>query len=494
MAEYLRPGVFVEEIPSGSYPIEGVGTSAGAFIGVADRGAINTPRLITNWAQFVKHFGSYRSDSYLAYAVYGFFLNGGRRCYVSRVADDDAVIASVTLKDRESETPVDTLKIQALNEGAWGNDLTIDIEAGTLDATNEFKIVVKEGAVVLESWDNLSMIDADANFVESVINGNSNYIQVSDQDSETTAPDDQPAVQAATALISGADGTAPVDADYVGVIATKTGFYAFDDVDDINILAAPGQVADTVVQGGLTYCEAREDVIYIADITAAATPAEAKTFREQFDSSYGACYYPQIKINDLRTGTVNFIPNSGYIAGVFARSDGERGVHKAPANEIVRGAIGLEYEITAGEQEVLNPAGVNCIRTFVGRGIRIWGARTMSSDSNLRYVHKRRTLMFIEESIGEAMAWAVFEPNDTVLWGKIIRSCNAFLKRQWMEGALFGNTEAEAYYVKCDEETNPADVRAAGQVVTEIGVNIVETAEFVIFRIGIWDGGTSITE
>jgi len=160
----------------------------------------------------------------------------------------------------------------------------------------------------------------------------------------------------------------------------------------------------------------------------------------------------------------------------------------------VLGAVGLEYNVTDPEQELLNPVGVNCIRQFTARGIRVWGARTMSSDSNLRYIHKRRLLMFIEESIAEATQWAVFEPNDEVLWGKLIRSISAFLKRQWMEGALFGASPEQAYYVKCDEETNPQEVRAAGQVITEVGVNIVDTAEFVIFRIGQWEGGKEITE
>ncbi|MHC4740366.1 MAG: phage tail sheath family protein, partial [Planctomycetota bacterium] len=160
----------------------------------------------------------------------------------------------------------------------------------------------------------------------------------------------------------------------------------------------------------------------------------------------------------------------------------------------VRGAVGLEYPVTNGEQEVLNPAGVNCIRAFPGRGIRVWGARTMSSNPNLRYIHKRRFLMFVEESIADGTHWAVFEPNMPRLWAKVIRTITGFLRRQWLEGALFGKSEEEAYYVKCDEETNPPEVRAAGQVVTEIGVNIVETAEFVIFRINQWDGGKSVTE
>ena len=492
--EYLRPGVFVEEVPSGAYPIEGVGTSTGGFVGIATKGAVNVSKLVTNWSQFVKHFGDYRRDSDLAYAVYGFFLNKGRRCFVTRVASSTAAIASVTLQDRAA-TPVDTLQVQALNEGEWGNDLSIDIEDGSDVPADEFMIAVKEQGELVELWDNLSMDEAKENFAENVINGRSSYIQVKDLDSESTAPDDRPSVQSATPLADGADGITDItDSDFIGSQADKSGLYAFDDVDEVNSIAVSGRTSQTLIQAGLDYCAGRADCGFAADCPSNQTPQEVKTFRELFDSSYAYFYYPRIQINDPLTKTLKLVPTSGHMMGIFARNDGERGVHKAPANEVVYGAVGLEYNVTDGEQEILNPAGVNCIRSFRGRGIRVWGARTMSSDPNMRYIHKRRFLMFVEESIAEGTEWAVFEPNDEVLWGKIIRSASAFLKRQWMEGALFGETPETAFYVKCDEETNPTEVRGAGQVVTEIGVNIVETAEFVIFRIGQWEGGKEIIE
>lgn len=492
--EYLRPGVFVEEIPSGAYPIEGVGTSTAGFVGIATRGALNKPMLVTNWSQFAKHFGDYRRDSYLAYAVYGFFLNKGKRCFVTRVASPTAAIASVDLQDRTA-TPISTLRVQALNEGIWGNDLSVDIADGKKEPANEFKLTVKEKGDAVEVWDDLSMDSSKENYFENIINGKSNYIQVDSLDSTSTAPDNRPSVQSDVPLAGGLDGISDItDSDYIGSSAAKSGLYAFDDVDEVNSIAIPGLTSQTVIQAGLDYCSGRADCGFVTDCPPNQTPQETKAFRELFDSSYGYYYYPRIKINDPLTKTIKAIPLSGHMMGIFARSDGERGVHKAPANEVVYGAVGLEYNVTDGEQEILNPAGVNCIRSFRGRGIRVWGARTMSSDPNLRYIHKRRFLMFIEESIAEGTQWAVFEPNDEVLWGKIIRSASAFLKRQWMEGALFGKTPEEAFYVKCDLETNPKEVRSAGQVITEIGVNIVETAEFVIFRIGQWDGGKEIIE
>ncbi|MFN3486479.1 MAG: phage tail sheath subtilisin-like domain-containing protein, partial [Planctomycetota bacterium] len=466
-----------------------------AFLGIASRGALNAPRLITNWTQFQKHFGSYRRDSFLAYAVNGFFLNGGRRCYVVRVASATAAIASVTLKDREATTPADTLLVQALNEGEWGNALTVDVADGTADPASEFKLVVKENGEIVETWDDLSMDPAKKNYAPMRVNGRSNYVQLTDLGSATPAPDNRPAVVSGLALAGGADGASDItDGDYIGDAAARMGLHAFDTVDDANNLAIPGKTSTAIVQAGLDYCAGRADLGYVVDPPAGSSPQDVKAFCEGFDSSYGYLYYPWITINDPLTDAPKTVPPSGHVAGIYARNDTERGVHKAPANEVVRGAVGLEYPLTDGEQEVLNPAGVNAIRAFPGRGIRVWGARTMSSNPNLRYVHKRRFLMFVEESIAEGTQWAVFEPNDERLWAKIIRSATGFLRRQWLEGALFGKTEEEAFFVKCDEETNPPEVRQAGQVVTVIGVNIVETAEFVIFRVGQWDGGRSIAE
>ncbi|MHC5058870.1 MAG: phage tail sheath family protein, partial [Planctomycetota bacterium] len=373
--------------------------------------------------------------------------------------------------------------------------LSVDVVDGTKTPATEFMLVVKEDGETVETWDDLSMDPEAENFVETVINGQSKYVQVTDLDSATAAPDDRPAVQAGTPLAGGADGASDiVDADYVGSGADRTGLHAFDTVDEINNLCVPGVSSQTVVQAALDYVDGRGDCGFIADAPEGADPLAVKAFRELFDSSRGYLYFPRIKALDPLTSRVKVIPPSGHIAGVFARSDAERGVHKAPSNEIVRGAVGLEYEVTDGEQEVLNPAGVNCIRAFRGRGIRIWGARTMSSDTSLLHIHKRRFLMFVEESIAESTQWIVHEPNDERLWGKIVRSVSGFLRRQWLEGALFGASEAEAYYVKCDEETNPPEVRAAFQVITEVGVNIVETAEFVVFRVAQWSGGGRITE
>ena len=201
-----------------------------------------------------------------------------------------------------------------------------------------------------------------------------------------------------------------------------------------------------------------------------------------YDSKYAALYYPWITIGGP-DGKPMAIPPSGHMAGVWARNDNERGVHKAPANEVVRGALSAVTPITKGEQDTLNPIGVNCIRSFAGRGVRIWGARTLSSDPAWRYINVRRLFNYTEKSIEMGTQWVVFEPNDANLWGKIRRDVGAFLTGMWREGMLFGATPDEAFFVKCDAETNPSSTREAGQVITEIGVAVTKPAEFVIFRI-----------
>ncbi|HKU52533.1 MAG TPA: phage tail sheath C-terminal domain-containing protein, partial [Nitrospira sp.] len=189
-----------------------------------------------------------------------------------------------------------------------------------------------------------------------------------------------------------------------------------------------------------------------------------------------------------KNGRTRLVPPSGHMAGVYARTDGTRGVHKAPANEVVRGALGLEVQVTKGEHDLLNPVGVNVIRSFPGRGIRIWGGRTLSSDASWRYINVRRLFNMIEESIENGTQWVVFEPNDDFLWGRVRRDVRAFLTMVWRTGALFGATPDQAFYVKCDAETNPPEARDLGQLVVEIGISPVKPAEFVIFRVSQWNG------
>ncbi|MFF2376287.1 phage tail sheath family protein, partial [Streptomyces xiamenensis] len=252
-----------------------------------------------------------------------------------------------------------------------------------------------------------------------------------------------------------------------------------------------------VQQGLIAHCEAMGDRVAILDALPGLSPQQVKTWRTEttgFDSKYAALYYPWIKVLDLGQGRNVFVPPSGHIAGVWARNDDSRGVHKAPANEVIRGAVALQTQLTKGEQDLLNPIGVNCVRFFAGRGIRVWGARTLSSDPAWRYLNVRRLFNYLEESILAGTQWVVFEPNDDALWARVRRTIQAFLTNEWRKGALFGLTPDDAFYVKCDRETNPPESIDAGQVICEVGVAPVKPAEFVVFRLAQLSGGSGAVD
>jgi phage tail sheath protein FI len=274
---------------------------------------------------------------------------------------------------------------------------------------------------------------------------------------------------------------------------TRTGLKALEDVDEVNIVAAPGQTDPVIQDAVLSHCENMRYRFAVLDSPEVIEKGGVDKLPKPRDSKYGAYYFPWVEIYDPFKGNI-FQPPSGYMAGVYARSDSERGVHKAPANEIVRGAIGLKYNITRGEQDLLNPKGINCIRSFPNRGIRVWGARTVSSDASWRYVNVRRLFNMVEQSIELGTQWVVFEPNDQRLWKRVTRDISAFLLRLWRQGALFGKTPEEAFFVKCDDETNPPEVIDAGQMICEIGMCPVKPAEFVIFRIGQMPAGGDVSE
>ena len=263
----------------------------------------------------------------------------------------------------------------------------------------------------------------------------------------------------------------------------RTGLNVFNDISEINLVMAPGQSDPAIQDAVISHCENNKYRFAILDAAEELGKDGIAKMPKPRDSQYAAYYFPWIQVYDPEKGNI-FVAPSGHMAGIYARSDSERGVHKAPANEIVRGALGLRYNITRPEQDFLNPRGINCIRNMGDRGIRVWGARTISSDPSWRYINVRRLFLMIEQSIEIGTQWVVFEPNDQNLWKRVSRDLTAFLLRIYNSGALMGKTPEEAFYVKCDSETNPPEVVDAGQMVCEIGIAPVKPAEFVIFRIG----------
>lgn len=299
-------------------------------------------------------------------------------------------------------------------------------------------------------------------------------------------------------LEGGSDGLLPEDADYEGTVRpddTKTGLLAFEDIDEIAIVAAPGSTvgyqnnpdnAHAIVNGLISHAQLMKYRIAVIDAGLGLTISEVRQMRAQFDSSWAAFYYPWVRILDPITGRQNLMPPSGFMAGIYARNDVNRAVYKAPANEVINTAIGFERPINKAQQEVLNPEGINCLRFFENRGYRVWGARTMSSDPEWVYVNLRRYFAFLEHSIDLGTQWAVFEPNGEHLWANIRGTIDEFLLDQWQQGALLGDKPEMAYFVKCDRSTMTQQDLDTGRLICEIGVAPLRPAEFVIFRIGQW--------
>lgn len=511
MPEYLSPGVYIEEFEIGAKPIEGVGTSTLGFLGETERGP-TTPQLITGWLNFQRKYGGHFEQDdvspYLPYSVEGFFANGGSRCFVARVVDQDAETASLRLNG-------DTLTVTAVGEGAWGNRIGIKVGAGTFTTPGDplFRLTVyywKAGAVdtvtpndtadLIEDFDDLSVDSASDNYYENKVNGISKLILVTKEDADSGT---MPAVQDVTALAGGDDGTLPVDVDDykqgAGTLVPggRQGLLALNDVDEVAILYAPNATGIATLPTALIgACVSLKDRFAIIDAPKGVSDVsnDALSPRNDLETMFAAYYYPWIKVYNPLTKLYKTVPPGGHVAGIYARSDIERGVHKAPANEKVRGVKDLEFNIGKGEQDILNPRGVNCIRAFSGRGIRVWGARTLSSNTLWKYINVRRLFIMLEESIEKGTQWVVFEPNDQKLWARVKQTVTQFLTGVWRTGALFGSTPEEAFFVKCDQSTMTQDDIDNGRLIIVIGVAPVKPAEFVIFRIAQWQGGSAATE
>jgi phage tail sheath protein FI len=538
MPEYLSPGVYVEEVQTGPRPIEGVSTSTAAIIGPTERGPL-APRMVTSWLEYQRWYGGFLPDaqrSFVPYAVQGFFDNGGQRLFVARILDPEATTAEGDVAD----VP---LRIRALGPGTWGNRIyyRIDRASKTNERPDYFRLTllyytdddrippddaqvvypldpkIEDAAVIanfrepdrVEDYDNLTHTPGAANNVITVVNAASQLVRVwwtgapAPFPVPPAPPPDQVVPVFYVRLDTDASSGAALDGGfYEGVLDRNEddapdptlfgqgrGLAALEAIDEINLLMAPDEVnpnvanASEITSDVITQCEKLKDRFAIVSVGAGQN-AEAAV-RPPRDSSYAGFYYPWIEIYDPVSRAPLQIPPSGHVAGIIARTDIERGVHKAPANEVVRGARRLEFPVTKGMQDMLNPRGVNCIRDFSsdGRGIRLWGARTMSSDPLWKYINVRRLFLFVEESIDEGTQWVVFEPNDEPLWAQVRRTITSFLIGIWRNGALMGLTQDEAFFVKCDRTTMTQDDIDNGRLVCYIGIAPVKPAEFVIFRI-----------
>jgi phage tail sheath protein FI len=349
-----------------------------------------------------------------------------------------------------------------------------------------------------EEFDGLNLKKGRAN-IATKVNASSKLIRIEDTSASLPEAQKVPATGKYTLSAPSPDPADIKPGHFEGDEARRLGMGGLGAIDEVTIVIMPDLWAvanDTQVrdlQGKMiAHCENMGDRMAILDPPPDLLPQEILEWRMNtagYDSKMSALYYPWIETMDPLTSRPIKIPPSGHVAGLWCRVDESRGVHKAPANEVVMGANGLAFQVTHAEQGGLNKVGINCIRAFPGRGIRVWGARTLSSDPEWRYINVRRLFNYISESIMEGTQWSVFEPNDQFLWLQLRNAATSFLTRTWRSGALFGTSPQEAFFVKCDAETNPPDVIEAGQVVCEIGIAPVKPAEFVIFRLSQFSGG-----
>ncbi|MCB0177578.1 MAG: phage tail sheath family protein [Anaerolineae bacterium] len=561
MPEYLAPGVYVEEVDRGPKPIEGVGTALPVFIGFTEKAeysrminrervieeVVFKPQLVTNWGQYQETFGSFVEGAYLPHAVYGYFMNGGTRCYVLSIKTIPKASAKLLGSDGKSEL----LNVQAKQAGFEGLKLRVRVESPELKkgsttnssstastnagessgeatpANNSASKAADNGTdssftLIIErkdrhdDWKPLETVK-DVTLVQE-LDKRSNEQQVKIAYKNKKPPKfvelflpEQKDLPAKPWPKDGQQQSLQIDKqvllpakfdEYQGDALERTGLLGLAAIDNVTMVCAPDlmtpmpgeaepdpKLIQSVQQLMIDHCELMGDRVAILDSPPHKNPMEIKEWRQDdvaYDSSYAALYYPWVEIMDPVKNEPMLMPPSGHIAGVWARNDQTRGVHKAPANETISGAIGLAYDVTHGEQQELNPLGINCIRKFPAMGIRVWGARTLTSDPAWRYINVRRLFNFVEKSIERGTQWVVFEPNDMMLWARVRRDTTAFLTTVWSSGALFGASPSDAFYVKCDEELNPVQIRDQGQLIIEIGMAPVKPAEFVIFRISQW--------
>ena len=560
MAEYLSPGVYVEEFDSSPRAIEGVGTSTGGFVGMSVKGpTIGAPSLVTSFADFQRQFGGFLSEythgeyRYLAYSVEQFFANGGTRCYVSRVVPEDAALATAKKG---------ILSMRAANEGKWGNRILVSLvatnrrkmqlikkeadtvfvaksvdgfrEGDVVEFAGEFNRIaaIFDNTVTFEKKFSSDPVDTAIvpklvvfssemdvvvrsdneveNFTNVTLNPNStNYLARRLAASRLIAAtvDDSSAIDNPVSVImgkgvlsgtisfaGGSDGS--IEAVNAGVFigidngpGQRTGIQSFLENDNASIIAVPGITIPEVVVALVSHCENEKNRFAVLDI-----PQELRKtgdiieYRNMIDSTYAAMYHPWIQVYDRVAKKPAYIPPSGAVMGVYSRSDVSRGVHKAPANETIA-CTGLSVNYTTGEQDILNPAGVNLIRALPGQGIRVWGARTASSNSAFKYVNIRRLFIYVEQSIRVSTNWVVFEPNNSSLWARVQMTVSSFLESMFRAGMLAGDTPAEAFYVNIGTAIMSQDDILNGRLICEIGIAPSRPAEFVIFRVTQFTAG-----
>src|SRR5581483_9297338 len=573
--ELRPPGVYPATEEPRAKPLTVSDTRVAGFVGLAAKGPLDEPILLGGWNEFVDVYGN-SGEGYLARAVEGFFLNGGSSCYVVRIAHrprtgetpgaDHPSCGEFLVKDGWDKP---TLRVRALNEGRWGNNiwvrfeqstaartlLTLDLEVGSGEARVNSVKGFERGALVRiydrensdyviitdvedrtvrwasatpvnrkyraagptyleilefdiyaslrdrrEAFRGLQISPLSRRYVPRVVNEESQLIRIEDLQSKAPLPHNLPQAGPPTKLSGGRDGIDVLTAaDFIGDDqgpTNRAGLMALAGVDAVGMLCVPdamlayartpGPQADRDVQiiqdAMINICENLKDRFAILDSPPTKDIEEVRKWRRRLESSYAALYYPWISVQQNGDGA-RMVPPSGHVAGVFARCDKQAGVHTAPANEVINGALGLRLNMNEDHLGMLNGDGINAMRSFPGRGIRIWGARTCTDDPDWRYVNVRRLFIMLRRSLEEGTQWAVFEPNDPRTWERLAGSVTEFLKDLWGQGYFAGVGPEDSFFVRCDGQLNSNEVRDEGKLLIEIGVAPAIPAEYLIFHV-----------
>jgi phage tail sheath protein FI len=504
------PGVYIEEVPSGVRTITGVATSITAFVGRALKGPVNRQTRVQNFAEYERIFGGLWQPSTMSQAVAHFFLHGGTDALIVRVFNGDTAASTAIIT---FATATGSLVLEASSPGTWGAALRATVDHNTRDPGNTalFNLTIEQldspgGSRVIasERFRNVSGSAADPRFVNTVLNQSSTFVNV-----RTAAPDGESPVDGTQNAVGNStdDGNPIADAQITGNQATRTGIFALESADLFNLLCIPPLSTTTDVlpatwAAAASYCQVRRAMVIIdppaswtVNPSTAVTTAETgvNSFRSTAgndDARNAVMYFPRLRmpdpLNENRLG--DFAP-CGAVAGIMARTDGQRGVWKAPAGieASFSGVQEFTYTLTDGENGRLNPLGLNCLRSFPVAGNLVWGSRTLvGADllaSEWKYLPVRRFALFLEESLYRGTQWVVFEPNDEPLWAQIRLNVGAFMQTLFLQGAFQGRSSREAYLVKCDRETTTQNDINLGIVNILVGFAPLKPAEFVVLRI-----------
>ena len=540
MVELSYPGVYITEVSQTAPAITAAPTSNAAFIGITAKGPAEKAYAVTSFTEFVDTFGDFTTkkalkltdvqggdEVYLPYAVWAFFQNGGRMCYIIRLAPG-ADYASFDVPSEGGGEKAFTIK--ARSPGVDANDLSVAITKGTMSSEEKpsYKVEVKtrDGRDVLETFDGVTTHKDDDNSIETTINDSSRHIEIKDLTPESKLelnPPDEGIEDGAggggATTGGGGGGTLLLQPPKPGYKLSEqhpgtpgrdvqipdilkqldAGRSALDEITDVSLIAAPGYASYEVINAGFNYAERHRnslgDAFFIADVPSGLkNQNQVKDFvrDSQFqpgNSGYGALYFPWIQARDRVAKGRNpkiLLPPSGFVAGVYARIDNVRGVWKAPAGTeaTVSGGLELDVKLTDQQQGIINLAGVNALRYFPGYGTVVWGARTVSS-ANIawRYVPVRRMANFLKSSIYDGIKWAVFEPNDGPLWDALRLSIGGFMLDLFRQHAFQGATPQEAFFVKCDRDTTSETDQQNGIVNVLVGFAPLKPAEFVVVKL-----------